>query len=358
MRRLFIATVVLALTLGAVPALGAEEPPATGTFSPAGWLDEGRLSHTATALADGRVLVVGGASADGGGVLLDSAELWDPATATFSPTGSLAVAREWHSATLLLDGRVLIVGGRSYDGTLRSAEVWDPVSGTFSPGGSLAEPRENHAAALLPDGRVLVAGGWNVEGASVTHASAEVWDPATGTFGPASPLSEARREASVTTLHDGRVFILGGDGASGFLASAEIWDPGTEAFESTGSLPEARMWHTATLLEDGRVVVIGGWDVISEGLLVAQVWDPATGEFGPSGRLAEPRHNHTATLLPDGRVLVAGGQWSSIEPPYATTEAWDPATGVFSPEAPLAEARWGHTPLCQNDVRHPLSINV
>ena len=119
--------------------------------------------HTATLLQDGRVLVVG----NGGETSPSSraADLYDPATGRFSKTGSMKTGRWLHTATLLQDGRVLILGGRSPQGLgLHSAEIYDPRSGTFSSAGSMREGRQQHTATLLPDGRVLIAGGFWSDG--------------------------------------------------------------------------------------------------------------------------------------------------------------------------------------------------
>jgi hypothetical protein len=150
-------------------------------------LAQARRLHTATPLADGRVLVIGGRS-DGA---LASAEMWDPVTGAFDPTGSLGEGRYDHTTTLLPDGRVLVVGGYGSDNTwLDTAKMWDPATADFSPAGSLAEGRHRHTATLLPDGRVLVVGGYG--GEFEWLASAEAWDPATGDFSPAGALDEAR----------------------------------------------------------------------------------------------------------------------------------------------------------------------
>jgi len=292
-----------------------------GTFSPAGTLAEARGSHTATLLPDGRVLVVGGwVGGSGGG---GSAEVWDPVTASFGPAGSLAEARSGHTATLLPDGRVLVVGGFGDDDVLASAEVWDPETGSFGPGGSLAEARARAAAALLPDGRVLVVGGDGNVNSNV--ASAEVWDPATGMFASAGSLEFARFFLTATALPDGRVLVVGGRGDGDVKKRqtlAEVWDPVTASFGPAGSLAEARWVHTATLLPDGRVLVVGG--MFHNVLTSPEVWDPVTASFGPAGSLAEGRAGHTATLLSDGRVLVVGGEDGG---PLASAEVWEASDG-------------------------------
>ena len=191
--------------------------PAIGSFQPlAATMAQGRTDHTATLLPDGRVLIVGGDVDHGDG---NAAEVWDPATESFSATGSMAVPRSGHSATLLPDGRVLVIGGFTTGGEYATtAELWDPRTGSFIPAGSLAVARFGHVAMLLPDGRVLIAGGQvNCArcGAPTNGlASAEVWDPATESFGPAGSLTgpDATREAyTMTLLPDGRVLTIGGD---------------------------------------------------------------------------------------------------------------------------------------------------
>ena len=298
-------------------------PTPTPRSSPIGSMGLGRQVHTTTLLGDGRVLMVGGYGRDAAlDTPLADAVVYDPTTDTFVRTSPLAEARGLHTATLLPDGHVLITGGgpASWAGAgayLATAELYDPSAGMFSPTGSMSTPREDHTATLLRDGRVLVVGGNDV--GSHTTASAEIYDPKTGTFTPTGSMKTARGFHTATLLADGRVLVTGGDAAawddSGpFLASAEIYDPSTGTFTTTGSMATGRAHHAATLLADGRVLITGGTPGQAGGngsgttsLTAAELYDPATGTFSPTGPMADGRVYHTATRLADGRVLVAGG---------------------------------------------------
>jgi hypothetical protein len=328
--------------------------------SPTGPLGTGRQVHTATLLADGRVLVAGGY--DSGDGSLASTVLYDPTTNAFSPTGSLPEARGFHTATLLSDGRVLIAGGGpaswavagSY---LALAELYDPKTGTFSGTGSMTTSREDHTATRLPDGHVLIVGG--NDAGSRTVASAELYDPTTGAFSPTGSMATARGFHTATLLSDGRVVIVAGDIAawddSGpFLASAEIYDPKTGTFTPTGRLAVGRAHHAATLLSDGRVLITGGTPGQPGGngsgtvsLTSAELYDPKTGSFSPTGPMIDGRVYHTATLLSDGRVLIAGGlphgrAYANNPVFLASAEIYDPKTGTFSATGPMAHRRAFH----------------
>jgi WD40 repeat protein len=306
--------------------------PATGTFTPTGSLAEVRSGKTATLLRDGRVLIVGGFNCSDGGQAggAASAELYDPATGTFTATGSMGASRASHTATLLADGRVLVTGGKTADSpadslgimlasyrtaatgesnVLASAEVYDPATGTFSPTGSMRYFRDGHTATLLRDGRVLVVGGGG-EGYD-SRTEVELYDPATGAFSDAGPLKHGRWLQTATLLDDGRVLIAGGRSPEGSTyASTELYDPATGRFSPAGSMHASRQQHSATLLPNGRVLVTGGyksdgstWDVLS----AAELYDPETQKFTPAGSMGAARMQHVAALLGNGQVLIAGG---------------------------------------------------
>jgi hypothetical protein len=176
-----------------------------------------REGHTATLLASGKVLVAGGSGIGGP---LATAEVYDPATGGWSPTGSMSDRRSAPAAVLLPDGKVLVAGGESGDGDVASSELYDPTSGTWSQTGSMGTPRALATATLLPDGRVLAAGGVNQQG---LLASADLYDPATGAWSAAAGLEQAGGDESVVLLPDGRVLLAGGVRSSGTTASSELF---------------------------------------------------------------------------------------------------------------------------------------
>jgi Kelch motif len=297
----------------------ATDAMAAGTWSTTGSMTAARTlfgegEFTATLLTDGRVLVAGGFQCSGVCSPVPnvaSAELYNPITGSWSPTGSMTVAREFHTATRLLDGRVLVAGGDS-SGT--SAELYDPTTGTWSPTGSTSVGRFGFIATLLLDGRVLVAGG----GANGT--SAELYDPATGTWSPTGSTSVGRFGFPATRLRDGRVLVAGG-GANN--TSAELYDPTTGTWSPTGSMSVGRFGFPATLLMDGRVLIVGG----GANGTSAELYDPTTGAWSPTGSTSG-RFFSTATLLMDGTVLVTGGS-----PNGTSAELYDPTTGTWSATA-------------------------
>src|SRR6266550_2999128 len=183
-----------------------------------------------------------------------SAQSLFPADApfTFGNTGSLNIARESHTATLLPNGKVLVAGGRTGAGVLSSAELYDPASGTWSATGSLNTARRFHTATLLPNGKVLVAGG-------AILPSEELYDPASGAWSPTGSLITGRCRHTATLLPNGKVLVAGGQGTGGvILSSAEVYDPASGTWSATGSLNTARWFHTATLLPNGKMLVAGG----------------------------------------------------------------------------------------------------
>lgn len=257
-----------------------------------------------------------------------------------TPGSPMLEPRSGHSATLLPDGKVLIAGGmRRNQDFYKSAELYDPATGKFQPTGEMNLGRVGHVAVLLRSGQVLIAGGWIGFGAT---DAAELYDPRTGKFTAISKMTTRRGRPSATMLANGDVLIAGGedhDGRGAQLASAEVFRATTLQFQSTGSMHHARISHTATLLHDGRVLLAGGFaqDVIAS----AELYDPTSGSFSETGSLGTARCKQTAGLLPDGRVLIAGGSanegWSAN---LNSAEIYDPRTGKFIAASPLNDPRF------------------
>jgi hypothetical protein len=241
-----------------------------------GRLAQARKYATATLLPGGKVLIAGGQ--DSQGKLLSTAELYDPGTGTFSPTGNMQSPRAEHTATLLANGKVLLVGSSK---SIAEAELFDPATGVFTATGSLSTPRTHHTAVLLPDGKVLVLGG------------TQIMMPGGGGAAP-GPVS---------------------------LDSVEVYDPANGKFATVGKLAVARDSHSATLLPSGAVLVAGGYvhgfdgdaDPYFETMFQAELIDPATFASTPAASLEQARAEHVATVLKNGQVLVTGGRVGSQE---------------------------------------------
>src|SRR6266511_2305841 len=321
----------------------------TGTWTPTGSMAMGRSGHTATRLQTGpnagKVLVVGGNGT--------SAELYDPDAidsvtgmkGTWEPTGSVSTGRPYgyHTATLLLSGKVLATGGYPAQGnSLDSAELYDPdaidsvtgIRGTWSDTGPLTTTRAGHTATLLPSGKVLVAGGYSYPG---ILASAELYDPERGTWDPTGSLTTEHIAHTATLIETGpnagKVLVVGGGyGPSSWYpsmsATAELYDPAARTWSVTDSLTAGRGEHTATLLPSGKVLVAGGRKSSPDALSVeypagAELYNSNSGAWNAGGTLATARSRHTATLLPSGKVLVAGGDNSA-------QDAWQNASATLS----------------------------
>lgn len=325
--------------LGLAVGLIAGPARATDSFSATGSMAAAREEHTATRLPDGRVLVAGGANATG---LLASAEIYDPVTGTWDSTGPLVTPRGGHIAVLLQNGRVLIAGGRNSSGAaLASAELFDPATGAWSVTGAMSEARRFHTATLLPNGRVLVVGGATDENGTGALESAEMYQSTTGSWSQAGLLTHARGLHTATLISDTIVFF-GGVANGAFVSTIELYDLRMSRWDyvgaASGPSDRSRKYHTVTRLPNYDLLVTGGFREapLSTARLIIGYG------MNNTGSLAEGRYQHTSTLLPDGRVLAVGGRKSSSEP-VGTSETYQRASGSWSAAGNLAIPRAGHT---------------
>lgn len=253
---------------------------------------------------------------------------------SFARTGDMMMARSQHTATLLPTGKVLIAGGSSTgrleESLLASAELYDPVTGTFSATGNMTTGRWQHSATLLPDGNVLITGGY---GAAAPLASAELYDPSSGTFtATGNMLTQGWHSAKL--LGNGKVLITGGFTLYPNLANAELYDPATGTFAATGSYAPTRFICEVC----PPSILLAGGTVLSAGTSPAQLYDPVTGAFRATG--ASSDFHSAAVLLVNGTVLFAGGESLSR---LATAELYDPVSGSFKSAPNMAWRRAVHT---------------
>jgi hypothetical protein len=307
-----------------------------------------RSGHTATLLLNGKVLVAGG-STDGRKALA-SAELYEPVRGSWTATGLMVSPRESQTATLLPSGKVLFAGGYRDFEALASAELYDPATGTWATTGTMIRARGYHTATLLPNGKVLVAGGRsNNSSTGSALSSAELYDPTTGRWTATGNLIKAHTYHTATLLRDGDVLVAGANYSRLGLdpaASAELYDPGSGSWRATKSMIIAGDHETATLLADGRVLVTGGIEDVAVGccsvtghsIAIAELYDASTRTWAQTGDMLREREYHTATLLADGKVLVTGGA-STNGRSLDTSELFDPETGVWTASASMTDRR-------------------
>jgi hypothetical protein len=309
---------------GGFLAINEVYTPSTKTWDLYAPLLENRGGPTGTMLSSGNILVAGGVT---GNETLQSAEILDPVTHEFTAIGNMNAGRNQHRATLLNDGKVLLTAGSTNTVNLRSAELFDPSNNTFSLVGSLATPRKSHTATLLPDGRVLVTGG---KGAQLGDLdSAEIYDASTQLFHTTSPMNEERALHSATLLETGEVLVVGGVQTGGVTTeTAELFDTSTETFSLTGSLFLGRKRHRASLLVDGTVLVSGG-NFLDNGqgggdreTETAELYTPATGTWSMVADMSSPRTEHESTLLEDGTVLISGASPGPAEIYHPTLQSF------------------------------------
>ncbi|WP_395848862.1 Kelch repeat-containing protein [Cystobacter fuscus] len=294
------------LTVGGYNRWAEVYDPATGAWSRTADAPNTFRSATATLLLDGQVLIVGAGGSERNRSI--SAALYNSAVGVWTTTGNMLTPRFHHTATLLKNGQVLITGGTEGEHSrapLNLAEVYNPATDTWTPTSSMREARRNHTATLLSDGKVLIAGG-TVGGEPL--GSAEIYDPDTGTWSPVGAMTVARAYHSATLLPDGRVLVTGGGGTDrGSSASTELFTPAHGTWATAASMTQPRRKHSATLLSMGKVLVAGGLHELTGIQTAAEAYDPTSDTWSSAGNMKIDRYQHTATLLSNGQMLVAGG---------------------------------------------------
>ena len=287
--------------------------PGPNTWALTGSMAEPRELFPAVVLPSGKVLVAGGLGTSS--TVLATAELYDPTSGMWSSAGFLSVGRFGHTATLLPTGKVLVAGGCTSSNCSTDtavSELYDPASNSWSTTGSLNTARYYHTAVLLKTGKVLAITG----STGSATASCELYDPSKGTWSSAASTNAARYYNATTLLPDGKVLITGGTTSRFPMSSAELYDPSANTWTLTGNMTTPRYAHTATLLTDGTVVVAGGeGKSISCGkdctsyipTAAAEIYNEASGKFTATTSLSQARAYHFTTLLGTGRAIANGG---------------------------------------------------
>ncbi|HEV2323095.1 MAG TPA: YDG domain-containing protein, partial [Terracidiphilus sp.] len=314
-----------------------------GNITAAAPMNMARSQHTATVLQDGRVLVVGGVDVSGNPI--GTAEIFDPSVnpARVNPwtsTGPLVQARSGQTATLLNDGTVLIAGGLSGGQVLNTLELFNAASGANGSftivSATLSSPRAKHTAVLLEDGRVMIIGGWDgtmtppqppaTSGTPNPLATTDIYDASAQQVRAGPALNVGRMSLTATTQLDGQVFVAGGNDGTHDLASTEIFDPITSPQPATFtrsslSLTTPRSNHLAFLLpHNGGTLLVGG---TSNGTAIAsaELYMPVylsqaqTATLTPAAAMntarayatGSPLSDGTVTSVNDGLLIVAGG---------------------------------------------------
>ena len=358
----------LALMAGALAiVLAAATAPTAGavdSFSATGSMANARSSPAWAVLPNGKVLVAGGfQNVSGTGSVLSSAELYDPQAGTWSTTGSLSTPRAGAAFAQLPDGKLLVAGGQSNVSstptTLASAEVYDPATGTFTATtGSMGTSRAGAKAVTMANGKVLVSGGTTNNGGNMmVAATSEIYDPATGNFTVTGTLSPNQISLfTLTLLDDGKV-LAAGVGTSPYTSSA-LYDPSGGAWAASGSMSGGHTNGTNVKLPNGKVLVAGGFEFTGgpsqTTTATAELYDPAAGTFAATGSLTTARTSFGFTRMANGKVLVAGGFTTipaSASNVTGTAEMYDPDTGTFSTVGSMSLARFGAPAILLQDGR-------
>ncbi|MFC1582024.1 kelch repeat-containing protein [Planctomycetota bacterium] len=344
---------------GVAPLSSAElYDPYSRSVKSVGSMTKGRLLHSAALLPSGKVLICGGAigaTAIGQPVMDNSAEIYDPASESFTSTGLMLTQRGQTSITVIKDATSPIYGQAIVAGGAHSelAERYNEITGQFeaTAHGVIGDRFIGSVATALSSGNVLITGGQtdeyyngNTKVPGLFLHSAEEYNSSAIRFERTSgDLQDNRRHHTATLMQDDSVLITGGENETGGLSGAEIYDPVNKYFSQTADMLQSRYKHTATLLLDGRVFVCGGANV-GVSLESCEIYNPVSGFFVGVPSMNVGRYDHTASLLPNGWVLVTGGEGidsTSVEVYNPVANEW--VTDAAWSTVALNVGRDGHT---------------
>lgn len=339
-----LAALTLAVMGAALPSVSA----LSVGWNAASPMDTGRFAPGAVVLPSGRVLVAGGHSQTTHSFIA-SAELYDPVTDTWTQTASLPSPHRY-IATLLKTGEALVVGDDVSRLVTPTAYLYNEATARWTAAGNPSIARYSGTATLLNNGRVLLVGGYNggcCDGPRATYKSAEIYNRKKNSWSPTGGMRVRRFGHTATLLPSGKVLVAGGTGRDPITPhnSAEIYDPDTRTWSPTGPMMTTRFFHKATLLPSGKVLVTGGFkDESGVALASAEVYDPATGLWTAIAPMTFGRGRHTAVLMGSGKVLVAGGMADNNDTASAldSAELYDPSSGRWSSAGAMAEKRTQH----------------
>jgi len=307
-----------------------------GNLSIGGTMSAGRSDHVMVQLPGSTLILVAGGTTDGT-TALKTAELYDTVNNTWRTTGEMKTARRGHTATVLQNGKILVVGGNDGVNTLATAETYDPTAGVWTNAiGPLAFSHRYHTATLLSNGKVLIAGGTVGLLGTADAKYTEVYSPAVGTFSAGPLLSEERQGHSATLLSNGDVLFVGNSiVGGGALVRTLTYDGTTFTWAhlastplTTGSLIQGRYNHSAVLLSTGKVLVTGGFGLYPNS---AELYDPTARTWSSAGNMTAARSYHTSTALRNGDVLVIGGYDGTTS--LSSLDYYDAASNTWSSSA-------------------------
>jgi hypothetical protein len=317
--------------------------------------EQDRAGATATLLQNGMVLIAGGSSSSAVFKIRKDAVLYNPLTNTFSPPVTMSTSREFATATLLANGKVLLAGGLDGPGdpssVTQTTDIFDPATNTFTAGPNLSSAREHAAAVALSNGTVLIAGGdsgFGINALAGTNAlnSSDIYNSSTNTITSGPTMNHPRTQLMATALYSGDALFAGGDSnGSTPDRTAEIYSLKNNTFSNPIAMANGgREQGTATLLPNGNVLIAGGLTTVPDAAALSltnttELFLIANGAFQSprTTTLSAARANMTATLAPNGMVFIAGGD--SAGTILSSAELYNGITDTVAATNPLSFSR-------------------